>query len=260
MPLKLQRPLVFLDIESTGNEPATDRIIDLALVRWTPADLVQGETILESVWRVHPGRPIPPSSTRIHGITDADVATSPRFESVAAAVRTWLTDCDVAGYNLLGFDLPLLREEFERAEVDWPLEKARVVDAFGIFKRKEPRDLTAAVKKFCGRDHVGAHGALADTQATRDVLLGQLNAYAELADLNVAGLAEFCDQPELDGQPAERVDLAGKLLRTADGVVRYAFGKARGTAVLDDPGFGEWMLRNSFTRDTKRAVQMALNG
>ncbi|MDE2103823.1 MAG: 3'-5' exonuclease [Patescibacteria group bacterium] len=289
--LVLQRPLCVIDIEATGVDVASDRIITLAVLRIEPPDLFSNETReTRKTWTVHPGRMIPADSTRIHGITDDMVKDCPRFKEVAADVRAMLSDADLCGYNLRNFDVPLLWESLRTAiDWEWPMMHAdgtpvRVIDCSEIFRKKEPRTLTAAVKKYCGRDHQGAHEAMADVLATWDVLHGQLAAYPELLaprrhltpDLSpsaapapaadaesdpplnhVAILAEI-GQEEYQGRPARRLDLCGFIIEDADGIARYTLKKVRGVPVLDDPGFGEWMLRNSFPAHTCKVLRKLL--
>jgi DNA polymerase III subunit epsilon len=258
-PIALERPLVVFDIESTGVDVSADRIITLAALRVTPADLFAQTQAVRQSWMVNPGFPIPPSSTRIHGLTDAMVAGCPHFAAVAPSVMEFVSGADLCGYNARNFDLPLLWEELFRAGLNWNLEGVRLVDAHEIFRRKEPRDLSAAVRKFCGRKHEGAHSALADAEATWQVLNGELAAYPDLRNATVQGLHDFCNAEELEGQPATRLDLAGLIVRTADGVARYTLKKVRGVAVEDDPGFGAWMLRNSFPAHTKSVLRELLH-
>ncbi|MBN1269055.1 MAG: 3'-5' exonuclease, partial [Kiritimatiellae bacterium] len=175
MKLKLQRPLAVFDIESTGVNRRKDRIIDLAIVTLLPDGSQSTFT-----FRVNPEMPIPAQATKVHGITDADVKDCPTFKQVAADVAACLEGCDLAGYNILGFDIPLLEEEFRRAEVPFNMDGRRVVDAQRIFHQNEPRDLTAALKFYCGEMHLGAHGALEDVLATVRVLDGELARYKDL--------------------------------------------------------------------------------
>ncbi len=251
--MKLTRPIAFLDIESTGLDPVFDRIIDLAVFK-KREDLWE-ERVL---WRMNPGRSIPAASTAIHGITDADVANQKPFEAHAKEILAFLEGCDLGGFNIVGFDLAILSEEFHRAGIEWNASGARIVDANGIFRRMEPRNLSAAVRKYCGREHVGAHGALADCVASADVLFGQIKAYPELQGMEFDALASFSTEREFDGLKGQPVDLAGKLVRTSDGVVRYTFGKSKGVPVTHDRGFGTWMLARDFTADTKRCLEAIL--
>ena len=161
---------------------------------------------------------------------------------------------DVLGYNVRNFDVPLLWEEFNRAGIDW--KPGRIIDAYSIFRKKEPRDLEAAVRKYVGGDHTEAHDAMADAWATVSVLLGQRRLYQDVAFMGVEALAEYSrEDDEFDGQKARRLDFAGHVVETADGVARYTLRKVRGVPVLDDRGFGGWMLRNDFPEHTKRVLR-----
>lgn len=240
--LKLTRSIVCFDVESTGVDPATDRIITLDLT-WIGVD---GLKVVKR-WLVKPPFPIPPESTKIHGITDEMVAMAPAFEEVAEEIRGFMMNVDLLGFNLLNFDIPILWEEFYRAGIVWDLKGVSVIDAGNIFKKKEERTLTAAVKFYCGRVHDSAHNGAGDVAETIAVLEGQLARYPDLASADVATLATFSAFDK-------RVDLAGKIVLNEAGVAVYNFGKAKGVPVVDDPGFGRWILNNSFSENTKQAV------
>jgi len=173
--LRLSRPLAVFDIESTGVVPQRDRIVELAVLKIYPDGRRQS-----TVRRLNPQMPIPAGATAIHGISDADVADAPTFSDIADKLFAYLSDCDLAGYNITGFDIPLLEAEFRRAGLEFKVDDRKVVDAYNIFCKLCPRTLTAAYKFFCGKDLEGAHGAAADTDATYEVLLGQLEKHAEL--------------------------------------------------------------------------------
>ncbi len=250
--LQIDRPLVFFDIESTGINVKTDRIIDLGIVRILPRH--QREAFS---FRVHPGMPIPRESSEVHGITDEDVEHCPPFSEVAERVRELFTDVDLAGFNILRFDIPLLEMECNRAGSPLDLREARVVDAQRIFHIKEPRDLSAALKFYCGEFHLDAHGAMGDVDATIRVLDGQLERYGDLPR-SVDGLHELCDTRKPDW-----VDRSGKL-RWANGDILINFGKNKGqslkTLVREDPGFLSWMLRSDFPPDTQDLIRNAMSG
>ncbi len=248
MNLFLSRPLAFFDIESTGTDVAKDRIISLAVKKFFP-----GDNTITGKWIVNPGISIPAETAKIHGFTDDIVKDLPRFDAKAREVFELITACDLGGYNLLNFDVPLLYEEFVRCGITWDLTGMRIIDVGNIFKKKEERTLSAAVKFYCHREMVDAHNALADVEATADVLDGQLTAYTDLAAMSVEKLAEF-------SRFDDRIDLAGKIMRNDQGDAVYNFGKAKGTRVVDDPGFGQWILRNDFTRNTKDVVARLLKG
>jgi DNA polymerase-3 subunit epsilon len=182
--LALERPLVFIDLETTGVSPVTDRIVELAMIKVHPDG--RRETITR---RVNPGVPIPPESSRLHGITDADVAAAPVFARVADEVLAFIGDADLAGFNIHRFDLPVLQRELADAGRPLAMEGRAVVDAQVIYHRRVPRDLAAAYRLYCGKELVGAHGAAADIEACVEVLDAQLAAYPDLPR-TPPGLAE----------------------------------------------------------------------
>lgn len=249
---KLERPLAFLDIEATGIMPRSDRIIDLAIVKILPG----GQRSVHK-FRVHPGIPIPAESTRIHGISDADVAACPSFAAVAGQVAEALDGCDLAGYNLIRFDVPLLAEEFIRANIQFSLEGRRIVDVQRIFHKREPRDLSAALSYYCGEMHFDAHGAEADALATLRVLEGQFDRYPDLPR-DIGELDQYCNPRAPDW-----VDSAGKL-RWVNGEIVLNFSRKKGETlrnlIATDKGFVKWMLRGDFPRDLQDIVRKAMEG
>ena len=252
MKLKLDRPLAVFDIESTGINRRTDRIIELAIVKLLPDGKRETHEFL-----FNPERPIPPEATAIHGISDADVKDCPTFVQKAREVAALLADCDLAGYNILGFDIPLLMEEFQRADVPFVAENRRIFDAQRVYHKKVPRDLTAALSYYCNELHVDAHGALGDVEATLRVMEGQLERYPDLPrDLD--GLDEFCNPRD-----PSWVDRTGKL-KWVDGEVTLNFGRYAGrklrTIVAEEPNFVRWMLKADFPQDTRDIVAQAARG
>ena len=246
--MNLTRPLVSLDLETTGTDPATDRIVEVGLVTRRP----DGFTTSTS-WRVNPGVPIPADATRVHGITDADVARHPTFAEIANDLARYLRDVDLVGYNLRVLDLPMLRAEFDRCGVAWPCDGARIIDAFVIYRERERRDLAAAVRFYCGREHVGAHGAVADAHAALDVALVQVDRYPDLAAMDLDALDAVSG-----GRRPDWLTSCGRV-RLADGVAVWGFGgKFEGKPVASDRGFASWVLRNNFTDEVKRAVRAAI--
>ena len=250
--LRLDRPLVVFDIEATGLNKRTDRIVAIALVRYEPIGTVE-----QVYYLLNPGIPIPEETTAIHGITDADVAAAPSFAEMAEALAAHFAGADLAGYNILGYDIPLLTEEFARANRPFSVDGRRILDAQRIFFRNEPRDLSAALRYYCGDAHDNSHDALGDVLATIRVLDGQFRKYPELPDAMEA-LNEYCDPRD----PAW-VDRAGRL-KWARGEVVFNFGKFQGqslrSTVADDPNFITWLLRSDFPDDTKQIVRDAVNG
>lgn len=234
MLLKLERPLAFFDLETTGIRMGKDRIVQIGVVR------LNADGSRES-WQtlVNPGMPIPPEATAVHGITDADVADAPVLEEVAAALLEQLDGCDLSGFNLLRFDIPFLTEELFRVGVNWDSSRARVIDVQRIYHQMEPRNLSAALKFYCGRTHEGAHDALADVEATADVLLAQLERYSDLPqDVDQLG--------HLSGDRNRPPDAAGKLQFDADGNIGLSFGKYKGWTLenvgRNDPGYLQWLM------------------
>lgn len=253
LPFITDKPVVFFDIESTGTDVATDRIITLSAIKIPPTGFIEPRE-----WMVFPGMPIPIRSTEIHGITDDMVNGKPLFREVAADVFTFFLNSDLGGFNARGFDIPLLWEEFNRCSITWNLEGVRIFDGNEIFRRKETRTLADAVRKYCGREHEEAHDATADAEASMDVVAGQLRAYEDLCNMTADELHTFCTTDEFEGQKATRVDLAGHIIRTEDGVSRYTAKRVRGVPVVNDPGYGWWMVKNDFPVNTKLAIRRIL--
>ena len=250
--MKLSRPLAVLDLETTDAEPTACAIVEFAVTILNPDG-----TRKQWQKRFKPWKPISDGAAEVTGITNEMVADCPPFSDFAGIIDRSLKGKDLAGYNINSFDIVALDEELRRSNYRLDLTGVSVIDAFRIFQVKEPRDLTAAVKKYAGREHVDAHGAQADAEATADVLLGQLAMYDDLAAMSLPELAAFCRR---DGR--EVADLAGKLYRK-DGVLYYGFGKCRDVAVQDDPGFGWWMLRQTsppFPAGTCEILRKELEG
>jgi DNA polymerase-3 subunit epsilon len=249
--VKLDRPLAIFDIEATGTNIRTDRIVELAVVKILPAE---GKEV--HVFRVNPEMPIPAEAAAIHGITDADVAHCPPFKAVAPKIFRLFDGCDLGGYNVLRYDIPLLQEEFTRASLNFTLEGRRVLDAQRIFHRKEPRDLTAALSFYCGEMHVDAHGAEADALATLRVIEGQFARYPDLPQ-TMEDLDAYCNPRD-----ASWVDREGRL-KIENGEIVLNFGKKKGESLKalarNDPGFLKWMLKGDFPSDTKEHVRKALS-
>ncbi len=234
MSLELERPLVVFDLETTGTQIGRDRIVQIALVRLMPSGS-------RTPWQtlVNPGIRIPPEATEVHGISDLDVADAPPLEEVAAELMPLLEGADLAGFNVLRFDLPFLAEELHRVGIAWDNSAQRVVDSLRIFHHFERRDLSAASRFYLQREHDNAHDAMADVLTTADVLLAQVARYAELPR-SVAELGEFC------GDRKRSPDAAGKLAYNDQGTVCLGFGKYRGWTIetigRNDPGYMQWLF------------------
>jgi DNA polymerase-3 subunit epsilon len=234
LPLPLSRPLVFFDLETTGLSLLSDRIVELALMRVSP----RGD-VLERVRRFDPGIPIPPEATAVHGITDDDVRGEAPFPRRARALAELLEGCDLAGFNVRRFDLPMLMAEFRRAGVPFDLRDRFVIDVQAIFHREERRDLSAAARFYLAREHPEAHTALGDIRTAAAVLSAQLERYAHLPRA-LDGLHLYCDE----WAPMETA-LERWFEPSGDGLL-FRRGKHRGRALEDvarsEPGYLEWML------------------
>lgn len=251
--LDFDRPIAVFDLETTGVNTRADRIVEIAIVKVLPNG--QHETLAE---RINPTVPIPPETTAIHGISDADVANCATFNERAQAIFDFLVGCDLAGYNLARFDIPLLAEEFLRAGMTFDLEGRRVLDAQTVYHKREPRDLSAALRYYCGElEFENAHSAEADVMATIRVLEGQLERYADMPH-EVVALDAYCSRT----QPGW-VDRAGRL-KWANNEVVLNFSKKKGTSlkylIENEPSFIKWMLRSDFPRDVIGIVERALEG
>lgn len=234
-PLSLDRPLVFLDLETTGIRARTDRIVEIGLIRVDP-----GGDVTEKVRRFDPGVPIPAEATAVHGISDEDVAGEPPFAARARALADLLEPCDLAGFNLRRFDLPMLLAEFGRAGVPFDVSERRIIDVQMIFHREEPRDLSAAVRFYLDRDIEDAHSALGDIRATAAVLSAQLERYSHLPR-DAGGLDAYCDEV----RPFE-TELDRWFECRKDGGHTFRRGKHRGRDLVEVAGrhrdYLEWML------------------
>lgn len=253
MQLQLSRPIIFFDIEATGLNIATDRIVELCYIKVLPNGTEKVVT-----QRFNPGIHISAEASAVNGIYDEDVANCPTFKMKAAEIARDFEGCDLAGFNSNHFDIPLLVEEFIRTGVDYDVTGARLVDVQGIFHKMERRDLTSAYKFYCNKDLTDAHTAEADTRATLEVLEAQLDRYADTLKNNVAFLAEF-------SRRNRNVDLAGRIVYNDQNVETINFGKYRGRPVAEvlqrDPGYFNWVMQGDFTQNTKQAfMRIKLRG
>lgn len=257
MKLNLKTPLAFFDLETTGTNIAKDRIIELAFLKVFPS----GETE-KKVTRVNPTIPIPEESSMIHGICDEDVKDSPTFKSFAKNLAKWLEGTDLAGFNIVRFDIPVLVEEFLRAGVDFEPGKRKLIDAQKIFFMMEKRTLTAAYQFYCNKTLEGAHGAEADTMATYEVLKAQIARYEGQNATDMVGNVVSRIENDMDSihklVSSNMVDLAGRLVLNDKGVEVFNFGKHKGKAVSElfkkEPSYYEWMMQGDFALDTKRKL------
>jgi len=243
--LKLKRPIVFIDLETTGINVSSDRIVEISALKIHPNGKEQWLNT-----RVNPEMPIPEKATEIHGISDKDVAGSPTFKEIAKNIAVFLEGCDLAGYNAIKFDIPVLAEEFLRVNLDFNFRKRRYVDPQVIFYKKEQRTLAAAYQFYCKKTLENAHSAQADTSATYEVLKAQLDTYSDLEN-DVEKLSAF-------SAFNENVDFAGRIIMNEKGVEVFNFGKHKGRPVEDvfneDPAYYSWMINGDFPLYTKKVL------
>ncbi len=248
--LRQTRALAVFDLESTGTDPQSDRIVEISVLRIEPDGTRESRTR-----RINPERPIPPEATAVHGIRDEDVRECPVFRRVARGLLDFLGDADLAGFNVRRFDVPLLERELRECGLELGLDRRRIVDMMTIFHRQEPRDLSAAVRFYLGREHEGAHSAEADVAVAAEILDAQLARYADLPD-TVDELAAWCFPV-----PADAVDREGKFV-WRDGEAVFSFGRYAGQplrqVVLDAPDYLQWILRSDFPADARELVERAL--
>ncbi len=245
MKLNLKNPVIFFDLETTGVNIANDRIVEISYLKVYPNGNEMSRTM-----RINPEMHIPEQASEVHGIYDADVVDCPTFKQVAREIAADFEGADIAGFNSNRFDVPLLAEEFLRADVDLDMTRRKLIDVQVIFHKMEQRTLVAAMKFYCGKELEDAHSADADTRATYEVLQAQLDRYPELQN-DVAWLSEFSSH-------TNNVDFAGRIVYDDKGVEVFNFGKYKGIPVREvfqrDPGYYSWMLQGDFTLNTKQVL------
>ena len=246
MQLALKKPMVFFDLETTGTNILTDRIVEISIIKLMP-----NGTESEVTMRINPQMPIPAEATAIHHITDADVADCPTFKQVAQNIANIFLDADVAGFNSNRFDVPMLSEEMFRAGINFDMSRRRFVDVQTIFHKLEQRPLSAAYKFYCGKSLDDAHSANADTRATYEVLKAQLDHYPEQLKNDIAFLSEFSSQNR-------NADLMGRIIYNDNDKEVFNFGKYKGQEVesvfRNDPGYYAWMMQGEFPANTKQVI------
>ena len=245
MKLNLKNPVVFFDLETTGVNIATDRIVEISYLKVYPNGNEMSRTM-----RINPEIPIPSQASEVHGIYDADVKDCPTFKQVAKEIAADFEGADIAGFNSNRFDVPLLAEEFLRAGVDLDMTRRKFIDVQVIFHKMEQRTIVAARKCYCGKQLEAAPSAEADTRATYEVLKAQLDRYPELQN-DIAWLADYSSH-------TNNVDFAGRIVYNEQGVEVFNFGKYKGIAVREvlqrDPSYYSWMIQGDSTHNTKQGL------
>ena len=259
MKLNLKRPLAFFDLETTGVNIASDRIVEISILKAMPDGTEQIKTL-----RINPGIPIPLESSLVHGIYDEDIKNESSFKDVAEELARFMDDSDLAGYNSNKFDIPMLMEEFIRAGIDFDLEHRKFVDVQNIFHQMEQRTLRAAYQFYCGKTIENAHSAEADIKATYEVLLSQLAKYENVEWEDKKGKRSVPVQNDVDALHAftnlsKPVDFAGRLVYNEHGVEMINFGKHKGKCVEEvfqmEPSYYSWMQKGDFPLYTKRCLE-----
>ncbi|MCU0415873.1 MAG: exonuclease domain-containing protein [Cytophagaceae bacterium] len=256
--LNLTKPIVFFDLETTGTNITMDRIVEISMVRVSPPD----EKVEIKTFRVNPGMPIPQGASDVHGIFDSDVADAPHFNEIAPTVSQFMKEADLAGFNCIRFDIPLLIEEFARGGIEFDISKRRLIDAQKIFHTMEPRTLGAAYRFYCQKDLVGAHSAEADALATYHILRAQVERYADKTIVDAEGKSISPIKNDMQTlhqvSSSNMVDLAGRMVYNERGEVVFNFGKYKGWKVTDtllkDPNYYDWILKGDFATDTKQKL------
>ena len=264
MELIKECPLVFFDLEATGVNILNDRIVEISVVKIFPDGRREVKTR-----RINPEMHIPEEASAIHGIYDKDVVNEPTFRAISKNFFIYLEDCDLGGYNITKFDIPMLTREFSRAGLTFTTANRRIIDAYNIFCRMEPRNLSAAYKFFCGKDMKDAHSAEADTLATVEIFEGEIKRYSQMAREDYPEDIEkwpetldefhtFCNQRMIDS-----IDPDGRF-KWKNGEAVVAFGKNAGTSLrriaIDNPDFLRWILRSDFSVEVKNIASDALKG
>ncbi|MDE6452190.1 MAG: ribonuclease H-like domain-containing protein [Odoribacter sp.] len=246
MNLNLANPIVFFDLETTGINIAKDRIVEISVLKIFPNGKEEQRTV-----RVNPGVHIPEEASKVHGIYDEDVKDCPVFKNIAKELAHYIEGCDLGGYNSNRFDIPLLAEEFLRAEVDFDMSRRKFVDVQTIFHKMEQRTLSAAYHFYCGKSLEDAHTAAADTMATYEVLKAQLDRYGDKLENNIEVLSKFSTQ-------SKNADFAGFIVYDEKGVEVFNFGKNKGVAVekvlKEQAGYYDWMMKSEFPLYTKKVL------
>jgi len=250
MNLNLTRPIVWFDLETTGVSMANDRIVEIAATKINPDGSKD-----EYYKLINPTIPIGKGATELHGYSNEDVADCPKFADIADEFHSFILDCDLGGYNIAWFDIPLLVEEFYRCDVPFNYRKVNIIDAFKIYVKEEPRNLAATYERFTGKNLEDAHSAEADISATIEIFEAQIEKYG--IDKSVEEISkEYSDS-------SDNVDFAGKF-KKKDKTIIITFGKYKDISVVDiyrrDPNYLSWIAdKGEFTQDTKLVAKKLLN-
>ncbi len=244
MKIKIEKPIVFFDLETTGTDILNDRIVEICILKYYPDNHEEITTYL-----VNPLIPIPAEATAIHGISNEDVKGKPTFKELAQNIINIIDGCDIAGYNIIKFDIPFIRVEFQRSGISYNFDNVNVLDPYVVFVKKEQRNLSAALKFYCNEEMENAHSAEADTIATRKIFFGQLEYYNDLPE-TIKGLSDFVNEGT-----RKNADITGRLIYNQNNEVVFNFGLHKGERVADNIEYARWMIAKDFPEDTKDVLR-----
>lgn len=244
--MKIKRPIIFFDLETTGVSVTSDRIIQIGAIKVFPDGSQDEKNVL-----INPTIPIPESASEVHGIYDKDVENAPLFRQISKSMLVWFEGCDLAGYNSDNFDIPMLSEEFRRVGISYPSLDVNFIDVLKIERIVNSHKLEETYKRYTGEDLDGAHDAMIDIEATREVFFRQIEKYADLPE-TIKGIEEMLSEGK------KRIDISGKIYER-DGVTYWNFGKNKDTPVLSDRNYCDWVLRSDFPSDTKDFIRKLLS-
>ena len=246
--LNIKRPIIFLDLETTGTDKAKDRIVEIAIITVQPDGTKDVKTR-----KINPGCPIPPGATEIHGITDEDVKDCLKFSDIADSLKTLFAGCDFGGYNSNSFDIPFLQYEFERCRIFNAFEGAKFIDVFNIYRHFNPRDLSTCYAEYCGKK-LDAHKAEADAMATLEIMEAMLHEHSEDLENDLDKIVE------LSSNGVKRLDISGSIIEREDGTPVFAFGKHKGAPVAGQPSYCKWIIdKSDFPQNTKSIVKLIIS-
>lgn len=249
--LNLQKPICFIDLETTGTSTSEDRIVEIAILKVTQLEATMTEE--SKCLKINPQIPIPKGASDVHGITDEMVKDAPTFKQISKGVLEFIEDCDIAGFNIIAFDVPLLFNEFERVGVNWDYKSHMLIDVCNIFKIREERTLSAAVQFYCNEKHEDAHGAEGDNEATKKVFFRQLEMYQDLPS-DIVELSLYSNYGK------QVVDINGFFVKDESGEIIFRTGKHKGKVAKKEKDYLQWMTgpKATFSSDTKKIAQQLL--
>jgi DNA polymerase-3 subunit epsilon len=249
--MKLEKPIIFFDIESTGVETESARIVELACIKYNPDGTQEEKTI-----KVNPTIPIPLEASEVHGITDEDVKDLPTFTQYAQAIRKWFDGCDLGGFNSNNYDVPLLSAEFERSGLKGVNWNPNLVDVLTLYRHLFPNTLSEVYKRLTGKELEGAHSAVEDIRGTKDILDIIFPLLVEQTETQIETPKDVDEHLQGD---KKRFDLSGKMYVDVDGAVKWNFSKNKDKAVLADAGFVNWFLQQGFPQESKDKIRELQN-